>query len=135
MGERPCQTTCPPEDGATVSHYADLDEKIRPKGPSATAKDATVAEYSHRRRHHVLERGRAEEALKPADPQLGARILAAFRQPLDRYLEYGVKTERIAVGCRGVARRDQQDAIADPLAAPRPVRAGPTGWWPEVRRP
>jgi hypothetical protein len=46
---------------------------------------------------------------------LRAQILAAFRQPSDRHLEGGVGFERVAIVAVGIARRDQQRAVADHL--------------------
>ena len=83
-----------------------------------------VAEQLDHRRHHAFERGRAGQVLQPADRRLRAQIVTAFRQSPDRHLEGGVGFERVAVVAVGIARRDQQGAIADHLGKPvqHPVR-------------
>ena len=88
-----------------------------------------VAEQLDHRRHHALERGRAGQVLQPADGRLRAQIGAALGQPPDRHLEGRIGAQRVAVVGVGIARRDQQRAVADHLgqarAAPARVRAGP----------
>ena len=86
-----------------------------------------VAEQLDHRRHHAFERGRAGQVLQPADGRLRAQIGAALRQPPDRHLEGGIGFERVAVVAVGIARRDQQGAIADHLGQPvqHPLRVAP----------
>ena len=83
-----------------------------------------VAEQLDHRRHHALERGRARQVLEPADRRLRAQIFTAFRQSSHGHLEGGVGFERVAVVAVGIARRNQQGAIADHLGqfVPHPVR-------------
>ena len=58
------------------------------------------------------------------DRRLRAQIFTAFRQSSDGHLEGGVGFERVAVVAVGIARRNQQGAIADHLGqfVPHPVR-------------
>ena len=79
-----------------------------------------VAEQLDHRRHHALERDRAGQVLQPADGRLRAQIGPAFRQPPDRHLEGRIGAEHVAVVAIGIARRDQQGAIADHLGQPVP---------------
>ena len=83
-----------------------------------------VAEQIDHRRHHALERGRAGQVFQPADGRLRAQIGTAFGQPPDRHLERRVTAQRVAVIAVGIARRDQQGAVADHLGkpVPHPVR-------------
>jgi hypothetical protein len=77
-----------------------------------------VAEQLDHRRHHALERGRAGQVFEPADGRLRAQILAALRQPPDRHLEGRIRFQRVAVVAVGIARRDQQRAVANDLGKP-----------------
>jgi len=77
-----------------------------------------VAEQLDHRRHHAFERGRAGQVFQPADGRLRAQIDTAFRQPPDRHFEGRIGFERVAVVAVGVARRDQQRAVADHLGKP-----------------
>ena len=83
-----------------------------------------VAEHLDHRRHHALERGRAGQVFQPADGRLRAQIGAALGQPPDRHLEGRIGAQRVAVVAVGIARRDQQGAVADHLGKrmPHPVR-------------
>ena len=83
-----------------------------------------VAEQIDHRRHHALECGRAGQIFEPADGRLRTQILAALRQPSDRHLEGRVGFERVTVVAVGIARRDQQGAVADHLGkfVPHPLR-------------
>jgi hypothetical protein len=82
-----------------------------------------VAEQLDHRRHHALERGRAGQVFEPADGRLRAQISTRLRQPPDRHLERGIGLERVAVVAVGIARCDQQRAVADHLGqfVPHPV--------------
>ncbi len=97
-----------------------------------------VAEQLDHRRHHALERGRAGQVLQPADGRLRAQIVAALRQPPDRHLEGRIGFERVAVVAVGIARRDQQRAVADHLGKPVPhpfrIARGPRCRRPAARR-
>ena len=64
------------------------------------------------------------EVLQPADSWLRAQIIAALGQPPDRHLEGWIGFERVAVVAVGIARCDQQRAVADHLgkAMPHPFR-------------
>ena len=64
------------------------------------------------------------QVFQPADGRLRAQIGAAFGQPPDRHLEGRVAAQRVAVIAVGIARRDQQGAVADHLGQrmPHPVR-------------
>ena len=97
-----------------------------------------VAEQLDHRRHHALERGRAGQVLQPADGRLRAQIGAALGQPPDRHLEGRIGAQRVAVVAVGIARRDQQGAVADHLgqrhAAPVPAHAGLRCSRPAARR-
>jgi hypothetical protein len=86
-----------------------------------------VAEQPDHRRHHAFERGRAGQVFQSADGRLRAQSLAALGQPPDRHLEGRVGFERVAVVAVGIARRNQQGAIADHLGEPvqHPVRVAP----------
>ncbi len=82
-----------------------------------------VAEQLDHRRHHAFERGRAGQVFQPADRRLRAQIGTALRQPPDRHLEGRVTTQGVAIIAIGIARCDQQGAIADHLGkfVPHPV--------------
>ena len=79
-----------------------------------------VAEQLDHRRHHALERGRAGQVLQPADGRLRAQIVAALGQSSDRHLEGRIGFQRVAVVAVGIARRDQQRAVANHLGQPMP---------------
>ena len=83
-----------------------------------------VAEQLDHRGHHAFERARAGQVLQPADGRLRAQIGPALRKPPDRHLEGGVGSERVAVVAVGIARRDQQCAVADHLRQPVPDPLG-----------
>jgi len=72
-----------------------------------------VAEQLDHCRHHALQRGRTGQVFQPADGRLRAQIGTALGQPPDRHLEGGIGFERVAVIAVGIARRDQERAIAD----------------------
>ena len=62
----------------------------------------------------------AGQVFQPADGRLRAQIGTAFGQPPDRHLEGRVTAQRVAVVAVGIARRDQQGAVADHLGQPMP---------------
>jgi hypothetical protein len=83
-----------------------------------------VAEQLDHRRHHALERDRTGQVLKPRHGRLGTQIGPRLRQPADRHLEGWIGFQPITVIAVGIARRDQQGAVADHFGErmPHPFR-------------